>query len=319
MARIEFATYEEDYDGSYTATLPRSVSKRFERCRWSASFPGGLLFPPPMHSVAALSSPRFTLVGSQDSDEKSRLNISTPLFVLWRVWDRRGKKGSPSRAGPEGVTRSSTPLETMRLAAVESCVSPPPPATLLNHPGPVRALVAFVANLRDDSHPEKSRRASAIARRDSHVRKSGGDLAGNRTRSALAEEYSEGRTMSGLEKSWEEPRTDCSLHYACRRRYETTHACTAARLRILTNAQFKHLLVPRTAAAHWPENVGMPSANQCLVTCSPIRGSAIKPLAGMQGRKIPEKTRRPAVSSGTIPNYENLGLSQPGIELDSPW
>ncbi|KAJ8884563.1 hypothetical protein PR048_016420 [Dryococelus australis] len=48
--------------------------------------------------------------------------------------------------------------------------------------------------------------------------------------------------------------------------------------------------------------------------------------AGMQGggggggeREIPEKTRRPAASSGTIPTYENVGVTRSGIEPGSPW
>ncbi|KAJ8889773.1 hypothetical protein PR048_009276 [Dryococelus australis] len=43
--------------------------------------------------------------------------------------------------------------------------------------------------------------------------------------------------------------------------------------------------------------------------------------AGVQGRgnrDIPEKTRRPTASSGTIPTCENP-VTQPGIEPGSPW
>ncbi|KAJ8891836.1 hypothetical protein PR048_004390 [Dryococelus australis] len=43
--------------------------------------------------------------------------------------------------------------------------------------------------------------------------------------------------------------------------------------------------------------------------------------AGIQGRgkqEIPEKTRRPAASSGTIPTCENQGVTPPGIERASP-
>ncbi|KAJ8895831.1 hypothetical protein PR048_001170 [Dryococelus australis] len=36
-------------------------------------------------------------------------------------------------------------------------------------------------------------------------------------------------------------------------------------------------------------------------------------------RESPENTNRPAASSGTIPTYENLGVTQPGIKPDSPW
>ncbi|KAJ8869757.1 hypothetical protein PR048_028765 [Dryococelus australis] len=44
--------------------------------------------------------------------------------------------------------------------------------------------------------------------------------------------------------------------------------------------------------------------------------------AGMKGqgkRDIPEKTRRPAESSGTIPTYENQGVTRPGSETGSHW
>ncbi|KAJ8875056.1 hypothetical protein PR048_022946 [Dryococelus australis] len=40
---------------------------------------------------------------------------------------------------------------------------------------------------------------------------------------------------------------------------------------------------------------------------------------GRGKRGIPEKTRLPAASSGTIPTYENPGVTRPGIELGSPW
>ncbi|KAJ8897572.1 hypothetical protein PR048_002921 [Dryococelus australis] len=51
---------------------------RAGRCRWSADFRGVLPFPPPLNSGAATSWPRFTLIGSQDHDVKSRPNLSTP-------------------------------------------------------------------------------------------------------------------------------------------------------------------------------------------------------------------------------------------------
>ncbi|KAJ8870422.1 hypothetical protein PR048_029444 [Dryococelus australis] len=37
-------------------------------------------------------------------------------------------------------------------------------------------------------------------------------------------------------------------------------------------------------------------------------------LKGREKREIPEKTRRPAASSGTIPTRENPGVARPGIE-----
>ncbi|KAJ8897054.1 hypothetical protein PR048_002400 [Dryococelus australis] len=40
---------------------------------------------------------------------------------------------------------------------------------------------------------------------------------------------------------------------------------------------------------------------------------------GREKRKIPEKTRRPAASFGTIPTCENSGMTPPRIEPGSPW
>ncbi|KAJ8881045.1 hypothetical protein PR048_017518 [Dryococelus australis] len=41
-------------------------------------------------------------------------------------------------------------------------------------------------------------------------------------------------------------------------------------------------------------------------------------MKGWEKREIPEKTRRPTASAGTIPTCENP-LTRPGTELDSPW
>ncbi|KAJ8894753.1 hypothetical protein PR048_000060 [Dryococelus australis] len=56
---------------------------RSGRCRWPAGFLEDPLPPPPppTHSGAAPCSPRFTLIGSQDQDVKSRTNLSTQLTV----------------------------------------------------------------------------------------------------------------------------------------------------------------------------------------------------------------------------------------------
>ncbi|KAJ8888964.1 hypothetical protein PR048_008458 [Dryococelus australis] len=42
-------------------------------------------------------------------------------------------------------------------------------------------------------------------------------------------------------------------------------------------------------------------------------------MKGQEKRKIPEKTRRPVVSYGTIPKCENPRVTQPGIEPGLPW
>ncbi|KAJ8893223.1 hypothetical protein PR048_005811 [Dryococelus australis] len=57
--------------------VPRSIpdsqwANSARRCCWSVGFLGGLPFPLPFHSGAAPYSPRFTLIGSQDLDVKSR-------------------------------------------------------------------------------------------------------------------------------------------------------------------------------------------------------------------------------------------------------
>ncbi|KAJ8889034.1 hypothetical protein PR048_008528 [Dryococelus australis] len=48
---------------------------RAGRCRWSAGFLRDLPFYPPFHSGAAAYSPRFTLIGSQDHDQKIPLGL----------------------------------------------------------------------------------------------------------------------------------------------------------------------------------------------------------------------------------------------------
>ncbi|KAJ8890934.1 hypothetical protein PR048_010443 [Dryococelus australis] len=42
-------------------------------------------------------------------------------------------------------------------------------------------------------------------------------------------------------------------------------------------------------------------------------------MKGREKRDVPEKTRRPAAFSGTIPTCENPGATRPGIEPGSPW
>ncbi|KAJ8882986.1 hypothetical protein PR048_014825 [Dryococelus australis] len=42
-------------------------------------------------------------------------------------------------------------------------------------------------------------------------------------------------------------------------------------------------------------------------------------MKGQEKREIPEKIRRAAASSGTIPTCDNPGLIRPGIEHSSPW
>ncbi|KAJ8865829.1 hypothetical protein PR048_033351 [Dryococelus australis] len=73
-----------------TRLAPRRARFGFRRIfargnRWSAGFLRDLPFPPPLHSGAASYSPRFTLIGSQDNDVKSRPNLFTHSTHLLRL------------------------------------------------------------------------------------------------------------------------------------------------------------------------------------------------------------------------------------------
>ncbi|KAJ8886317.1 hypothetical protein PR048_012528 [Dryococelus australis] len=64
-------------------SIPRGVAfqtvvcgNRAEPCHWLAGFLGDLPFTAPLHSGAAIHSPRFTLIGSQVPDVKSHPNLS---------------------------------------------------------------------------------------------------------------------------------------------------------------------------------------------------------------------------------------------------
>ncbi|KAJ8894558.1 hypothetical protein PR048_007215 [Dryococelus australis] len=60
-----------------------AYENRVGLCRWLAGFLGNLPFPSPFHSGAAPYSPRFTLIGSQYLDVKSRQNLSTNCTVYF--------------------------------------------------------------------------------------------------------------------------------------------------------------------------------------------------------------------------------------------
>ncbi|KAJ8876251.1 hypothetical protein PR048_024161 [Dryococelus australis] len=53
--------------------------RKWESCRWPEGFLGDLQFPPPLHSGAAPFSPQFTLMSSQDLPVK---NLSTQLTAM---------------------------------------------------------------------------------------------------------------------------------------------------------------------------------------------------------------------------------------------
>ncbi|KAJ8872242.1 hypothetical protein PR048_025844 [Dryococelus australis] len=72
----------------------------------------------------------------------------------------------------------------------------------------------------------------------------------------------------------------------------------------------------------WESLVGGFSRGSPISLPLTFRRCSILTSAGMQGwgkREVPEKTRRPAASSGTISTSENPGVILPGIEPDSPW
>ncbi|KAJ8876047.1 hypothetical protein PR048_023955 [Dryococelus australis] len=57
-----------------------------------------------------------------------------------------------------------------------------------------------------------------------------------------------------------------------------------------------------------------------LIRQLPVREHGAAPDdKGGGKRDVPEKTRRPTASSGTIPPSENPGVTRPGIEPGSPW
>ncbi|KAJ8874162.1 hypothetical protein PR048_025004 [Dryococelus australis] len=59
------------------------------------------------------------------------------------------------------------------------------------------------------------------------------------------------------------------------------------------------------------------SSQKPLLYCRKIWSNAGMQASGK--REIPDETRRAASSSGTIPTYENPGMTPPGIEQDSSW
>ncbi|KAJ8894650.1 hypothetical protein PR048_007314 [Dryococelus australis] len=64
---------------------------------WSAGFLGHLPLPPPLHSGTTLYTPRFTIIGSQDLDVRSRPNLHSPTWdgekchVCWSLCRCKGE------------------------------------------------------------------------------------------------------------------------------------------------------------------------------------------------------------------------------------
>ncbi|KAJ8894642.1 hypothetical protein PR048_007306 [Dryococelus australis] len=92
-------------------------------------FSGIFCFPLLYHSVLAPYSPRFTLIGSQDLEVKSRPNISTPLPDMIGTHDSEFQRSS-ERACEDHLhdLESSLPLlAATRALAAPHQVSPLPP------------------------------------------------------------------------------------------------------------------------------------------------------------------------------------------------
>ncbi|KAJ8872806.1 hypothetical protein PR048_026422 [Dryococelus australis] len=77
---IRLPTRRTGFESQRSCSRMFECGNRAERCHWSADFSGFLRLPRPMHSGAATYSPRYTLIGSQYRDVKSRpaiLGITT--------------------------------------------------------------------------------------------------------------------------------------------------------------------------------------------------------------------------------------------------
>ncbi|KAJ8883021.1 hypothetical protein PR048_014860 [Dryococelus australis] len=100
-------------------SIPRIFARgnRAGRCSWSAGFHEDLSLPLPLRFGAALCSPHFTIIGSQDLDVKSRPDPFTHSWTFnwvmfhvdasaaWSVeWSGAGMKGLEKRKIPEKTT-----------------------------------------------------------------------------------------------------------------------------------------------------------------------------------------------------------------------
>ncbi|KAJ8882774.1 hypothetical protein PR048_014588 [Dryococelus australis] len=84
LERADYSPPTMAYRVRFPTGSPRifACENRAGRCRWSAGFLGDLPFPPPFHYCADPYSHRFTLIGSQDLDVKSRPNLFTQSAAI---------------------------------------------------------------------------------------------------------------------------------------------------------------------------------------------------------------------------------------------
>ncbi|KAJ8881003.1 hypothetical protein PR048_017476 [Dryococelus australis] len=100
-------------------------------------------------------------------------------------------------------------------------------------------------------------------------------------------------------------------------RYFFRHAPFNCELVICRKQSYEGVLNSPVIRRHLGE-----ATNRQTIVSRVYRGLRKWSSAGLQGRgkrNNPEKTRRPAASSCTIPTCENPGMTRPGIELGSPW
>ncbi|KAJ8882761.1 hypothetical protein PR048_014574 [Dryococelus australis] len=131
-------------------------------------FSGICRSPSPMHSGAIPYSPHFTLIGSQNLDDKSRPDLSTNANHIAISSYRRIILANPL----------SPPLTAVGLSDSSSDIG------CVREQGDIRQINARGGKL---EMSEKNLTTSGIVRHDSHIRKSGSDPAENRIRFALEE------------------------------------------------------------------------------------------------------------------------------------
>ncbi|KAJ8874601.1 hypothetical protein PR048_025467 [Dryococelus australis] len=167
--------------GSQTTRLPprrtehdsgRGISRIFARVnragrsRRSAGFLGDLTSTPPLHSGAALYSPRFTHIGSRGFDVKSRPRISTHSTSLYLDL-KTEKEGSRERERERGRENSRV--------LFEETIQPEPPT--YRDEIPLRLLLhkvvhgAAVVERLDCSSPNEANQAQSPAEPLSELRK----------------------------------------------------------------------------------------------------------------------------------------------------
>ncbi|KAJ8890574.1 hypothetical protein PR048_010083 [Dryococelus australis] len=186
------------------------------------AFSGVNNFPPPLHSGAASFTPRFTLIGSQYLGVKSHPNLFN--HSMSQLWTDILPIASPTLFKPR---RPPSQESFWRVESLEECAALSETAQRSGGPAVCRVTTnvtrwSEVCLLRERGGRERERErqrqrqrlaggaikldaeeiwaalniqvlrtgtgeASGIVRHDSHMRKSGDDPAGNRTRFALVE------------------------------------------------------------------------------------------------------------------------------------